>query len=177
MTETENTTPVNETSWDSEVARLLERLSTAQSGLLSLLASKRELIMSKDHQALQLLAPEEAALSAELAACHQQRELLLSRAAREGLPGKTLTDACENLPENTSEALAKPLAEARQRSELIRHECLAQWVIVQRTVLHLSQMLEIVATGGRAKPTYDNGPSQRQPTMRASSGSLMDKAV
>lgn len=177
MTETENATLLSEASWDANVASLLERLSTAQSGLLSLLASKRELIMKKDHQALQSLAPEEAALSAELAACHQQRELLLARAAREGLPGKTLTDACENLPADASAALAKPLADARQQSELIRHECLAQWVIVQRTVLHLSQMLEIVATGGRAKPTYDNGPSQRKPTMRASSGSLMDKAV
>ncbi|MEQ8210395.1 MAG: flagellar export chaperone FlgN [Lacipirellulaceae bacterium] len=177
MTESENATLPLESSWDAEVAALLERLSTAQSGLLSLLASKRALIMQKDHQALELLAPEEAALSAELAACHQQREGLLARAAREGLPGKTLTDACENLPNKAGKALSKPLAEARQRSELIRHECLAQWVIVQRTVLHLSQMLEIVATGGRTKPTYDNGASQSKTAMRASSGSLMDKAV
>ena len=48
---------------------------------------------------------------------------------------------------------------------------LAQWVAVQRTVLHLSQMLEIIATGGRSQPTYGMGVGSQR------SGALMDQAV
>jgi hypothetical protein len=42
---------------------------------------------------------------------------------------------------------------------------------VQRTVLHLSQMLEIIATGGRTQPTYGNSPRAHR------GGSLIDQAV
>ncbi|QDS98320.1 flagellar export chaperone FlgN [Adhaeretor mobilis] len=177
MTESDNATPPAETTWDTAVAGLIERLSTAQTGLLDLLASKREMLQRQDHEALASLAPEEAALGVELAACHQAREALLTRAAGEGLTGKTLAEASQSLPSEASAALVEPLAAAKKRSQLIRHECLAQWVVVQRTVLHLSQMLEIVATGGRSKPTYDNGSTLAKGVPQANSGSLMDRAV
>jgi hypothetical protein len=37
---------------------------------------------------------------------------------------------------------------------LLQHQSLTNWVVAQRTVLHLSQMIEIIATGGKLKPTY-----------------------
>ncbi len=44
-------------------------------------------------------------------------------------------------------------------------------VAAQRTVLHLSQLLEIIATGGRAQPTYGKGRSAD------CGGALLDQAV
>lgn len=159
------------THWESDIAELLERLAAAQGGLLALLAEKRTLIAARDHQALAALAPREQHLAAELHACHEQRAALLARANHEGLPGRTLSDLNEALPAPASDRLAAPLEQAQQRARLVRHECLAQWVAVQRSVLHLSQLLEIFATGGRPRPTYGNGE------MPAQSGSLMDQAV
>jgi hypothetical protein len=158
-------------NWESELAALLERLSAAQQGLLSLLATKRELIISRDHQSLAALASREGELAIELQACQQIRQELLTQADSEGLPGRSLEALSSALPKSTAASLERPVAEARNRARLIRHECLTQWVAVQRTVLHLSQMLEIIATGGRSQPTYGKGRGGER------SGALMDQAV
>lgn len=165
------TTASPEVNWEIEVASLLEQLSAAQRELLALLATKRQLIVDRNHQALAELAPREQELGAELLACQERRLQLLELADAAGLPGKNLQQLSAALPQRAADSLRQPVAEAQERARLIRHECLTQWVAVQRTVLHLSQMLEIIATGGRPQPTYGNGRvSQR-------GGSLMDQAV
>jgi flagellar biosynthesis/type III secretory pathway chaperone len=158
-------------NWESDLAELLERLSAAQRDLLSLLATKRTLIVARDHNGLAALAEREGELAAELQACQQRRQELLAQADAHGLPGGSLAELSEALPIRTANALRTPIDEARNRARLIRHECLTQWVAVQRTVLHLSQMLEIIATGGRSQPTYGKGRIAER------GGALMDQAV
>lgn len=160
-----------EPQWESELAQLLEQLGDAQQQLLALLATKGELIRQQDHQGLSELASKEEEIGVQLHACQRRRSELLAAAAAQGLPADSLVELTDALPSGGNHEIRGDLLAARERSQLIRHECLAQWVAVQRTVLHLSQMLEIIATGGRAVPTYGNG---QPPT---SSGSLMDQAV
>jgi flagellar FlgN protein len=157
--------------WESELAALLQRLSAAQQSLLSLLATKHKLLAASDHQRLAELPPQEEALSAELEACLQQREFLLKQAAREGMPSDSIHALVRALPNEQADPLETPLQQASMHANLLRHQSLSQWVVVQRTLLHLSQMLEIIATGGRSLPTYEKGRP------RESSGSLMDQAV
>ena len=104
-------------------------------------------------------------------ACYQQRQLLLERAAEAGLPADSIRSLTQALATEKTQAFQGPRQEASHRSQLLRHQSLSQWVLMQRTVLHLSQMLEIIATGGRLQPTY--GKDGSAPT----SGSLMDQAV
>jgi hypothetical protein len=158
-------------NWESELAGLLERLSAAQRELLSLLAIKRQLIVQRDHQSLAGLATREGELAEELKACQRRRQELLAQADAEGLPGGSLSDLSAALPKAAAARLRGPVDEARDRAKLIRHECLTQWVAVQRSVLHLSQMLEIIATGGRSQPTYGKGVAAQR------GGALMDQAV
>ena len=164
-------TAVEHINWEGELAALLARLSAAQRELLSLLATKRELIVRQDHHSLAALAARESELGAELQACQQRRHELLEQADAEGLPGGSLTELSAALPKSAATSLQTPVNEARQRARLIRHECLAQWVAVQRTVLHLSQMLEIIATGGRPQPTYGKGRGAER------GGALIDQAA
>ena len=160
------------TTWEAQLAGLLERLSAAQRELLALLAKKRELLVHRDHQGLAALAARESQLSDELQACHAQRQQMLAAADAEGLPHESLADLAAALPGTTSQrTLSGGVVEAREQARLIRHECLAQWVAVQRTVLHLAQMLEIIATGGRAQPTYGKGQTLER------GGALIDQAV
>jgi hypothetical protein len=37
---------------------------------------------------------------------------------------------------------------------VLQHHSLANWVLAQRRLLHVAQSLEIIATGGRMRPTY-----------------------
>lgn len=160
-----------ETHWHSALVALLARLTAAQQELLALLSTKRELIVARDYQGLSALASREAELGEELRACHAAREELLAEADAQGLPNKSLADLSAALPNAGTAGVVHAVDEARQRSRLIRHECLTQWVVVQRTMLHLSQMLEIIATGGRSQPTYGNGRGAER------GGALIDQAV
>ncbi len=157
--------------WETELALLLSRLSDTQQQLLNLLDRKRECLMNRDHAALSALLPEEEHLCAELQACHDQRQQLLEQAAAQGLPSDSMRSLADILPRNESQSLRQSLDEANQRSRLLRHHCVAQWVAVQRTMLHLSHMVEIIATGGHLKPTYGKGGAA------SGSGALMDQAV
>lgn len=157
--------------WESELASLLSRLSAAQHQLLALLSRKHQYLLNRDHRSLNALMPEEQALCGELQACHARRQELLAHAEAAGLPGDSIQSLAGALSRDRAKPLEKPLRDAAERSRLLRHQSVAQWVVVQRTVLHLSQMLEIIATGGRSKPTYGSGGA---PT---TSGALMDQAA
>jgi hypothetical protein len=52
---------------------------------------------------------------------------------------------------------------------LLQHQSLTNWVLAQRAVLHVSQLLEIIATGGRLQPTYGDGDTLHN------RGSLVDQ--
>lgn len=160
-----------DTSWELDLASLLDELSAAQRELLALLATKRQLIINRDQPALEALASREQDLASRLRTCHERRLQLLAQAEDAGLPSESLSDLAAALPSSVSSRLNRPLADARQRASLIRHECLSQWVVFQRTVLHLSQLLEIIATGGRSAPTYVKGGAS------PCGGALLDQAV
>lgn len=159
------------TDWDSEIGLFLQRLSETQRELLSLLANKRRLLQSREHTQLAALVDRERELAAELQACHDDRSRLLERAEQEGIPAASIGELDRALASHGAGGRASQIRESRQRAELIRHDCLSQWVAIQRTLLHLSQMLEIIATGGRLKPTYGSSHGVE------SSGALMDQAV
>jgi len=158
-------------SWKSELSELLSRLSKAQQELLSLLSIKHDLLQQRDHEGLASLLPKEQSLCAELQSCQELRKDLLKQASQEGLPADSIQALASALPEGESRGLKEPLEQAANRSRLLQHQSLTQWVVVQRTLLHLSQMLEIIATGGRSQPTYGKGG------IAESSGALMDREV
>ena len=104
-------------------------------------------------------------------ACHERRQQLLARADTEGLPSDSIQSLSDRLPESSRKNVQASIREAANRSQLLRHQSLTNWVVVQRSLLHLSQLIEIIATGGRPKPTYDKGPGSN------SGGSLVDQAA
>jgi flagellar biosynthesis/type III secretory pathway chaperone len=158
-------------SWEHELASLLNDLTAAQDELLQVLVEKHGLLASGDLAGLQALHPREQVLAARLHACHERRCTLLARAAAQGLPAQDLRSVSGALPAPEQRRLAPQFAQVAQRVQLLKHHSLANWVLVQRTLLHLSQLLEIIATGGRQCPTYTKtGP-------QVPSGSLMDQAA
>jgi hypothetical protein len=93
----------------------------------------------------------------------------LARAGADGLPADSIRSLAGRLPGGSGMQAA--VREAAERSRLLQHQCLTNWVLVQRSLVHLSQMIEIIATGGRPKPTYGKGSE------RAPSGALVDRAA
>lgn len=159
-------------SWDVEIGKLLTDLSAVQQELLDLLGEKRRRLMNFDNDGIAALQPREQDLASRLSDCHQRRLDLLRRAGAAGLPSDNLRSLASALPASQRKALTQPTREAAIRARLLAHQGLANWVFVQRTLLHLSGLLEIIATGGRLQPTYSKGENPSQ-----SAGSFLDQAA
>lgn len=154
---------------EQELAALLRDLTAAQQQLLELLAEKRRLIAEREVAGLQALQPREQEWLAAMQECYQRREALLREAEQAGLPSRSLGELAESLPGGST--LRRPLQEASHRARLLKHESLASWVLIQRSLLHLTQLLEIIATGGRERPTYGREPPSTP------GGCLVDQAA
>src|SRR3954449_7578037 len=158
-------------SYEGEIGALLAELADVQSALLNVLTEKRASLMASDVDALTAIGSREEELAVRLQACHERRQQLLARADAEGLPADSIQSLSDRLPESRRKNVQASIREAANRSQLLRHQSLTNWVVVQRSLLHLSQLIEIIATGGRPKPTYDKGPGYH------SGGALVDRAA
>ena len=158
-------------SYEGEIGALLAELADVQSALLAVLSDKRKLLVTGNVDALTAIGSREAELAVRLQACHERRLLLLARADAEGLPADSIQSLSDRLPVSSRQQMQASIREAANRSQLLRHQSLTNWVVVQRSLLHLSQMIEIIATGGRPKPTYDKGSGSQ------SGGALVDRAA
>ena len=160
-----------DTVWESELASFLTELSAVQSESLEVLASKREALAAWDLEELASIGKREESLIEELKRCLQRREKLLEKAGREGFPSDSIRSLTAALPRENQDQLTDQLSQADGRSRLLQHNSLVNWVVVQRTLIHLSQLLEILATGGQMNPTY----SKEGETARG--GALVDRVA
>ena len=124
-----------------------------------------------DREGLLALNDHEAGIVDRLQDCLTRRQALLDRAGEEGLPSKNLGALAKSLPRHARDELHRPIREATARTRLLKTESLINWVVIQKTLIHLSQMLEIIATKGRGNPTYE----KREAMAMASGGALVDQ--
>jgi hypothetical protein len=141
-------------SLEAEMAMLLNDLLAGQGELMAVLNRKRNLLAAMDHEGLAAIADEEQRLLGVLQDCLARRQALLARAAAAGLPSGSIHALTQAMPSSKREPLNRQVAAASSRARLMHTQNLTNWIVIQRTLIHLSQLLEIVATGGRPQPTY-----------------------
>ena len=159
------------TDWESELAALLNDLMSVQDELLAFLADKRQMLLEMDVARLDQLEAAGEQLIARLQSCHDRRGDLLARAASESRPADSLRMLAKSLPAAQRVQVESRVSEAAKRARLLQHQSFANWVFVQRSLIHLARLLEIIATGGRTEPTYGREGSMR------TGGSLVDQAA
>ena len=165
------TNDLTSTDWETNLALLLNDLSTAQDELLEVLTLKRERMANTDVQGMEELAPREERLVSKLQQCQERRAELLELAAQAGLPSGNIEQLAKSMPTDSRDNLGKQVKHVSSKLRMLQHQSLTNWVMAQRSLLHVSQLLEIVATGGRIQPTYGKDESIH------SRGALVDKAV
>jgi hypothetical protein len=157
------------TNWESELAELLRDLTVTQGDLLELLAEKGRRLVAADPEQLAAVRLREEDLQARLEGIHRRRGDLLARARQQGMPSDSLQSLGASLGshhaprdgrhhaerDDYTESLEGPLRQAAARSRILQHQSLANWVVTQRALLHLAQLLEIIGTGGRERPIYE----------------------
>jgi hypothetical protein len=141
-------------AWEDDIAALLNELTQVQDELLDVLGRKRDLMVAGDLDGMSALQPQEEQLGTRLQQCADRRRELLDSAAAQGLKVDNLEQLAERLEGRKGGQLRKRVKQTAGRMHLVQHQSLSNWVLAQRALLHLSQMLEIIATGGRLQPTY-----------------------
>jgi hypothetical protein len=145
---------------EHELVDLLNELSEVQEDLFEFLRQKRQAMLQADRERLegQLLATEQR-LVERLERCHARRQQLLEELRAGGASVTSLKHLAQLLDGPGGRERAARVEMASHRMRLLQHESLTNWVVAQRTLLHLTQLLEILANGGRQRPTYGNGAS------------------
>ena len=158
-------------NWESALASLLGELSSVQQELLDVLVQKREHMAENNLEGISGLHDRESQVCERLQSCHDQRSTLLQEAKDSGLPSDSLQNLASAVTPGEGGELSRQIGDASSKMRLIQHQSLTNWVLAQRSLLHVSQMLEIVATGGRLEPTYGSqDPSNAR-------GALVDREV
>jgi flagellar biosynthesis/type III secretory pathway chaperone len=157
--------------WEHDLASLLNELSQVQSELLEVLDAKRAGLSGDDPRRAAELQEQTEQLLHRLQACHERRIQLLDESAHRGSRAENLGKLAMQATAGNREKLARQVKEASHRMRIVHQQCLSNWVLAQRSLLHVAQMLEIIATGGRLQATYGNHDSV------AASGALVDHAA
>lgn len=158
-------------AWTDELATYLTDLSAVQEEMLAAMSEKRAALLASDQQRLEAVNEREAQLVERLRVCQERRGEMLDEAAADGESHASIRAMAATLPSTGRLRIFPAIDAAEHRSRLLQQECLTNWIVVQRTMLHLSQMLEIIATGGRQRPTYGKGDCAQ------GHGVLVDHAV
>jgi flagellar biosynthesis/type III secretory pathway chaperone len=157
------------TDWEAELSSLLDELSNVQDELFQVLDAKRQRLMTADCAGIELLQQREESVCQRLEQCHQRRTELLAEAQRRGLPSDSVQKLADSASSRSQSKLGKQAKAAAANMRLLQHQSLTNWVLAQRAVLHVSQLIEIIATGGRLQPTYGSGDTLHN------RGSLVDQ--
>ncbi len=144
---------------EAEIGALLDELSSVQSDLLGVLGEKREALIRGDVKRLAELQPREERLASRLQECQDRRSSLLAAAKQQGRPADSLAKIAKTASGGKSSKLGERVKDTAARMRLLQHQSLANWVLAQRSLLHVSQLIEIIATGGRMQPTYGDRES------------------
>jgi flagellar biosynthesis/type III secretory pathway chaperone len=156
---TTSITAASALDFDSEISALLDDLSSVQSELLGVLAEKRNALATANVARLAELQPREERLASRLVECQERRTTLLAAAKQQGQPSENIAKLATRASGGKSSKLGNRVKETAARMRILQHESLANWVLAQRSLLHVSQLLEIIATGGRMQPTYGDKES------------------
>ena len=145
--------------WEAQISDLLAELSAVQAELLDVLQQKRDRLAAIDLPGLAALQPKEEELLQRLESCQHQRRELLAAAAVQGRAENSIHKLASLAKGAWRGKLGEQVKDSSARMRLLQHHSLANWVLAQRCLLHVSQLLEIIATGGRMQPTYGDKES------------------
>lgn len=164
-------TALNKNDWEQSLAQFLSDLSAIQVQLLEVFARKRQFLVDADIRQIESIQQREKELVERLAECHDRRAVLLKQAAQQGLHADSLRTLNTSLKGPKSKTLNQQINEATSRCRMLQSHSLTNWILAMRTERHFSQILEIIATGGRLTPTYAAGDSS------SVGGALVDRAA
>jgi hypothetical protein len=164
--------PMRKEPMQHEILEFLKQLAAAQEKTLTVLQKKQALLVKPDEESLAYLAVEEEDAHNQFKQSLEQRQKILASACEQGLRADSIQVLCEQLFPMQIE-WRKTLDASIARSQQIRYLAFTNWTMSQKSLAHLTKMLEIIETKGLGKTTY-NPQSKESPHM---GGGFVDRVA
>ena len=143
----------------TDIQTFLTGLIETQNQLLAVLHKKQSLLVRPEKEALAAIEPEEEAMVENMQRMLNRREEILTAARMQNIPCDSIEQLCEHFfPRNVN--VQKMLIEAKSRTQQIQLLAYTNWTMSRKSLIHVSQILELLETRGQGKTTY----SQRSKT-------------
>lgn len=147
----------------TEIQDYLTQLIESQNQWLAVLHKKQAILVKPEKEAMALIALEEEKAVESMQNVLKRREELLTSARLQNIRGDSIEQLSEHFfPRNV--AVQQLLDEARHRTQQIRFLNYTNWLISRKSLIHVSQILELLDKG-RSKTTYQ--PQSNSQTTRS----------
>lgn len=141
---------------ETKIIEFFSDLSDAQEATFEILQRKTQHLAHADiHEISELLGEEQKAVD-QLRECLNRREKILELAKNENLPHDSLESLVRHLSkEHGDTSLMQRCLNCKNRTRIMQLQSLTNRVLVQRSISHFSQILEMIAAKGRINTTYE----------------------
>jgi|GEM_PF-5973772 len=153
---------------------LMDDILDVQSDLFAAISEKRKALIETDIDAITALIAREETLAGKLNECSERREVLLKIAKKVGVKAASVRAVVSSLPSKNRASLEAKIGKIERQAKMLKSQNLTNLLVIQKTLLHLSKMVEIIATGSPEKTIYSNGQSG---STSDCSGKLVDHAI
>jgi hypothetical protein len=154
-----------------DIEELLLAIDDTQIALGIAYRDKREAIRQANAAEIDRLTKIEEARVAELQVHLRRREQILQRARQMGLASDSLTSLVKTFREPFRESLLAHIDETRRMADANRRESWILWIVCKQSLRFFSDVVELIANGGRRAPIYSTRPASSEPS---TGGALLD---
>ena len=136
-----------------DILDFLNQLIAAQIQMLTVLHKKQTVLVRPEKETLALISSEEEQTLGAMQNILKRREELLTTARLQNVQGDTIEQLCGHFFPRNAE-VQKLLDETRHRTHQIRLLAYTNWTMSRKSLIHVSQILELLETQGQGKTTY-----------------------
>ena len=153
----------------TDLQNFLEQLVDTQNQMLAVLRKKQAILVKPEKEALALISAEEEKMLGKTQGILNWREELLTTARLQNINSVSIEQLCGHFfPHNTD--IQKLLDEVKHRTQQVRLLAYTNWTMSRKSMIHISQILELLETRGQGKTTYHPRPP-------ADGGGLVDRVA
>jgi len=155
----------------TDLLDFLHLLVRVQGQMIAVLRKKQAILVRPEKEAMLSISAEEEGSLEKMQQVFKRREELLTAARLQNICGDSIEQLCEHFfPRNIE--TQKMLDEIKHRAHQIRLLAYTNWTMSRKSLIHVSQILELLETRGQGKVTYH--PQQGADTSR---GSVVDRVA
>ena len=137
----------------TDILNFLKQLIEAQDQMLAVLQKKQAVLVRPEKEAMASVSVEEESMLQKMQHVLDHREELLTTARLQNIRSDSMEQLCEHLfPHNIE--VQKLINGAKHRTHQIGLLAYTNWTMTRKSMIHISQILELLETRGQGKTTY-----------------------